>query len=362
MDFATATSLFKSDQIKELSSSKEGMRFLKLRSLSRKQYMEFLIEKHSINVDGSISNQWLEILYNSNIHTKDIDSAILELYEADRSLRRSQENNLINELYKVQALDWGGLHQNNLERTIVDRYVKNLTSYPELDKAIENQIHKSMRSYVITSWYNHWTSMIIEDIFNDHPKVVPAIGRVKKIDFFVNGKPFDLKVTYLPESFIKEYRRSHGLPTEKSMLRKKCKGLRIGFDASVTTDSIVIPDLWKKLQDHPDDSASDLLHELQSTRDDILTDVMNQPDILARWLYENQGARRFDASNRMFLILVNKPWFFDSWELKRAQSLLSEHVNAYLDELGQDAGFKIDFIWEGERHTVETDMIFVVKS
>jgi len=31
---------------------------------------------------------------------------------------------LINELYKVQSFEWGGLYQSGLEKTIVDNYIK----------------------------------------------------------------------------------------------------------------------------------------------------------------------------------------------------------------------------------------------
>lgn len=40
--------------------------------------------------------------------------------------------------------------------------------------------------------------IVIEDVFKDHPSVIPAVGLVKKIDFFLHGVPFDLKATYLP--------------------------------------------------------------------------------------------------------------------------------------------------------------------
>ena len=58
------------------------------------------------------------------------------------------------------------------------------------------------------------TTIGLEDIFKEHANVIPAIGQIKKIDFFVNDKPFDLKVTYLPEGYIKEYRKLNGLRAE----------------------------------------------------------------------------------------------------------------------------------------------------
>ena len=52
-----------------------------------------------------------------------------------------------------------------LKKTIVNNYVKKITDYETLCASIENDLLKSMRGYVICSWFNHWTSIIIEDIF-----------------------------------------------------------------------------------------------------------------------------------------------------------------------------------------------------
>ena len=123
----------------------------------------------------------------------------------------------------------------------------------------------------------------------------------------------------------------------------------------------MIPDLWRKLDDNPHRSAQTLIGELQKYRETLLDDCIANSETLVQWLYENQGIRRFDASNRLFLILVDKSDFFNSWKLKRARPLISEHVTNYLTEVGQDTGFQSDFLWEGESYSTEADVIFVVK-
>jgi len=202
MDFTEALNKFKNDRIRELSLSDDGMRFLKLRSLSRKAQMEHLIKKAGLNFGSAKSKEWLKKLYESGISENLIDESIQELYKTERQARREKEDDLVSELYKVQSFEWGGLHQNSLERTIVDNYVKKIKSYESLNIAIEKDLHTSMRAYTLASWYNHWTSIIIEDVFKDHQNVTPAIGLIKKIDFFVKDKPCDLKVTYLPERSV----------------------------------------------------------------------------------------------------------------------------------------------------------------
>jgi len=244
LSYNEANALFKEDKIRELASTKDGLKFLKLRSLSRKEYMAFLIEKNGLDVGNKKSRDWLKLLYESRLSMALINSTISELYEKGRAERRTNEDRLISELYKVSAFEWGGLYQNSLEKTIVDNYVKKIASYDKLNSAIENEIHHSMRAYVLASWYNHWTSTIIEDIFKDHSQVLPAVGLIKKIDFFVKDKPYDLKVTYLPEGYIKERRKNDGLKSELTLLKKAARELKIAFDKK-GSESFLIPDLWK---------------------------------------------------------------------------------------------------------------------
>ncbi len=363
LNFNTATSLFKNDRIRELSSTDEGMRFLKLRSLSRKEHLDYLINKFEMDIGRSKSNnEKLKFIFESNLDYDKINATIQELFEKGRKTRCDTEQHLINELYKVRSFEWGGLHQNSLETTIVNRYVKKITSYEALYDTIEGELHNSLRAYVIASWYNNWTSIIIEDIFKEHANVVPAIGQIKKIDFFVHDKPFDLKVTYLPESYIKEYRKMNGLRPELTLMKSLARDLEIGFDNSVP-DSALIPDLWRKLDDNPSNRAEELISELQTCRERLLDNSIANPELLGRWFYENQGERRFDASNRMFLVLVDKTNFFESWKLKikRARPLIVQYVNDYLNRVNIDAGFPIDFNWKEETYSTEADMIFVIK-
>ena len=360
LDFNRSVNLYRNDRIRELAGTEEGMRFLKLRSLSRKKHLDYLINKFELRIGNLKSTECLKFVYESTIQLQDIDDVIQELFEKERKIRRDNEQQLINELYKIQSFDWGGLHQNSLETTIVNRYVKRIISYESLHNEIEGDLHNSLRAYVVASWYNHWSSIIIEDIFKEHVNVIPAVGQIKKIDFFLNNKPFDLKVTYLPEGYIKAYRKSRGVRPELTLMKGLARELNIGFD-KLASESILIPDLWCKLDDNPQHSARELISELQEYREVLLDDCITNPKPLVQWLYENQGLRRFDAANRLFLVLVDKNDFFGSWKLKRARSLISEHVTNYLSGADLDIGFQVDFLWEGETYSTEADIIFVIK-
>ena len=63
----------------------------------------------------------------------------------------------------------------------------------------------------------------------------------------------------------------------------------------------------------------------------------------------------------MFLVLVDKTNFFESWKLKRARPLIAQYVNDYLNRVNIDVGFPIDFNWKEETYSTEADMIFVIK-
>lgn len=361
MDFNKADTLFKNDQIEQLAGSLDGLRFLKLRSLSRKEYLEQLFHLANVQTNISQAAQMFRLAFDTpEIDMQIIEQLIRNIYSNEREERRNSEPQLVSELYKVQVFDWGGLHQNSLERTIVDQYVKKIINFETLSDKVENELHNSMRGYVLCSWYNHWTSIIIEDIFRDHPKVLPAIGQIKKIDFFVNDVPFDLKVTYLPEGYIYKTRRDAGLRPELTLLRQFARRNNIHFDNNMPASQL-LQDLWAKIQDNPSIQAQEIVSELSNYRIQLLNDSQNEPTYLIRWLYENQGIRRFDASNRLFLVLADQRNFFDSWKLKRAKSLLEQQIHTYLNNVGSTPGNRVEFGWQdGSTYNVLSDIIFII--
>jgi hypothetical protein len=359
MDFAAAERMFRGDQIRELSESRAGLRFLKLRSLSRKDYLEQLHGAVGSSTGGSARDMLKSAFTSSKITDAVIDKTIRDIFASERSLRKSREPALVSELYKMHAFDWGGLHQNSLEKTIVDNYVKRITDYDTLNTKVDNELLASMRGYVLCSWYNHWTSIIIEDIFRDHPKVLPAIGQVKKVDFFLNEVPFDLKVTYLPEGYIKDKRRADGLRPELTLLKQAARSRSVAFDRDAS-DSQILEDLWRKIADHPATECADLIRQLRDYRLSLVDDCKRNPRELIRWLYENQGVRRFDASNRLFLVLIDTSDFFASWRLKRAKPLLDATIAAYLDSVPARPGHKLTFTWESTKYSAVSDAVVVV--
>jgi hypothetical protein len=358
--FSQAEQAYRNDRIAELSADAEGMRFLLLRSLSRTEHMNRLAADIGIDVQSIPRNQRLRRLFESGVSVQQMEGTIQEIHASERAERAQREGELITELYRMQAFDWGGLHQNSLEKTIVDNYVKRIVSFDRLNDCIDNELLASMRGYVQCSWYNHWTSIIIEDIFKSHRTVLPAVGQIKKVDFFVANVPFDLKVTYLPEGYFKDKRSAQGLRPELTLLKREARTLGVHFDR-ILVEARLLELLWSRLSDHPSQSAQDLVRELAEQRQRILEECVRNPDELIRWLYENQGVRRFDASNRLFLVLVNTQNYFASWKLKRAKEILEGEIHRYLDAVSTSSvGRRVSFDWEGQSYAAVSDVVFVL--
>jgi hypothetical protein len=71
------------------------------------------------------------------------------------------EESLKNDLYKVHHYAWGGDQNNSLDKHLISRYVKVISNYDELQSK-QNEIADNAWNYVQTSWYNNWTSYLIE--------------------------------------------------------------------------------------------------------------------------------------------------------------------------------------------------------
>lgn len=360
MNFDEANRLFRDGKISQLAASNSGRRFLKLKSLSRKPYLLRLFEEMNQTPAGNNAKDIFKEAFNSKWAEKDIDKVINIIDAEQRRDRNRHREQIINQLYKLKSFDWGG--SSSIEKKIVDRYVKKIWDFGTLEQAIEGDLHQSMRGYVLCSWYNHWSSLLIEDIFRDHEAVLPAIGLVKQIDFFVCSIPFDLKVTYLPEGFVVSSRKDRGLRQELPLLKRSAKdnGIPINQDLNARE---MLEDLWVKHEESSCQSAVGLVDDLRGFRGELVREALSDATLLIRWLYENQGERRFDASNRLFLILIDPKDYFASWKLKRSFQLLENEITAYLNSASKGSvGSAITFQWKGENYKARSDAIIISKS
>lgn len=362
--FRKLEQLYQDNKFDVLLQQVGAVYWLKMKSMARKTLLEEFCSLAAIDfstIKGA--NKLLEHIYVQQPSEQLIDKFIADKYKTERAIRKETETQLISELYKLQAFDWGGIYQNNLERTIVDNYVKKIQNFTLLSKKIETEIHASTRSYVMSSWYNHWTSILIEDIFKDHAKVTPTVGLVKKVDFFVAGIPYDLKVTYFPDGFMNMRRKELGLQSEIQVLKAHAKQHGIKYDRTLK-DKAIFSELLTRIKESVSKHNRKSWKQLLATRKKIIKETISNPVPLIRWLYENQGTRRFDAANRLFVVLVDIQNLEDSWKLKRNFDLLVNNINSYLTRPSGKNRFdqRIEFEWQGsQKYAVRSDILFITK-
>jgi len=264
-DFNALRKLYDNGQFVDLLRNPDGVYWLKLRSISRTEQLRQFCQRIGLGYKDVPARQLLAHVYNHKPSKKVLESFIRESYQVERAKRKDNENYLISQLYQMKVFDWGGLYQNSLEQTIVDNYVKKIQSWKKLNSAIENELHTSMRGYVQCSWYNHWPSIIIEDIFKDHLAVLPVTGLVKKVDFFIHDFPFDLKVTYFPDGYMGVLRKAEGLRPELTELKNFCKREGIYFDADKPA-SVLFSELLAKVSEYPSKAAREFMAAFKATR------------------------------------------------------------------------------------------------
>jgi hypothetical protein len=366
-DFNYWKKLHESEKLEEFGNDTIGLLWLKTKSIVRKEPIaEFLKNNSIVLKETALEKQFVELF---DLLSKDPANShkILNAFikeENRKQVVKLDTTQLVSELYKLKNFDWGGNYQNSLDKYLVSRYVKVHKSYDTLISKFETEINVAVQGYVLNSWYNHWSSILIEHIFKSHAIVLPTVGQIKSVDFFINNVPFDLKVTYLPAEYIKDKRKEKGYPVELTFLKKKAEEAKIVFDKKAKHTDIFY-EIVEKMKDRNDAFCNGVLTTLKNEKLEILKEVQANPKILATWLFENQGEMRFGSENRLFLVLVDTDDFSSSWKLKRNLDLLKPTIISYLDNFGAKKidDLKVSFNFKGKPQTFTalTDIIFVVK-
>ena len=359
--------LHESEKLEEFSSDTQGLLWLKVKSIVRKEIISDFVSENKIELkETSLNEQFLELYNHLSMNPVQSHNLLNKYIEKkNKSLLAALDTKkLVSELYKLKTFDWGGDYQNSLDKYLVSRYVKVIQSYDTLISKFDTEISTAVQGYVLNSWYNHWSSILIEHIFKSHEAVLPTVGQIKHLDFFIGNVPFDLKVTYLPAEYIKAKRNEFGFPVEITYLKAKAKELEIDFDKNAKQTDIYY-EIIEKMKDRGTEECKNVLETLKNEKVQILNEAQENPHMLAKWLYENQGEMRFGSENRLFLVLVDTEDFTGSWKLKRNIDLLKPVIKDYLDNFAKKkiSDLKIAFKYKGKPQTFTalTDVIFVVK-
>ncbi len=270
--------------------------------------------------------------------------------------KKINEEEVKSDLRKIDTYEWGGDQNNSLDQYLVKRYVKDISNYNTLQKKAD-EIATNAWKFVQTSWYNKWTSYLIESIFKKHERVLSAIGEIKSVDFFIDDYPIDLKVTYFPNEYMENRLKEKIGNKELTWLKKKAKALGIKSGKKLS-NSEQITFLKEELENN---GHSEVIKQLTDTKKYIIEEVRKHPKTLIKWLYEHQSVRLFGAENRLFLVLVDIKDMKQSWKMKRAFSLLEPKITEYLNKFSAKSLKKITFNFKGTTYTSLSDIIFIVK-
>ena len=224
-----------------------------------------------------------------------IDSFIKTKYQAQVKERQKliSDSELVKEVQKVTDFNWGVV-QGQLDQKIQAEYVRKFFRYEDLISGVKSKLHDDVTSYVIATWYNHWTTVLIEDHIGLHPKIVPTLKNNFGVDIFFGGQPFDLKTTYLPR----------GYPIDEP--------------------------------------------------------IKNQRQ-LAIWMYENQGAQRFGADNRLFVILADKNKLDQSWKLKRDFDFVFGKIDQFFNDATVSPKDELVFTFKKKTYTTISKVLIITK-
>ena len=344
-----------------------GQLWLKTKSIVRKELIFDFTTKHSINLSSKTLSRQFEELFNYLMKDVNCSHKILDKYISEKNkqlLENLDRQKLVSELYKLRVFEWGGDYQNSLDKYLVSHYVKTISSFDLLISKFDKEINQAVKGYVLNSWYNHWSSILIEHIFKSHKSVLPTVGQIKSVDFFINNIPFDLKVTYFPSEYLKLKRKEKKLPVELTFLKSNAKALNINFDKNGNPTDIYY-EITEKLKEKGTKECLDVISEIKNSNMDIFTEAQRNPKMLAKWLYENQGEMCFESENRLFLVLIDTDEFSNSWKLKRNIELLSPTIDNFLNNFSKKKSedLEISFNYHGKTQTFKTlaDIIFVIK-
>jgi hypothetical protein len=78
-------------------------------------------------------------------------------------------------------------------------------------------------------------------------------------------------------------------------------------------------------------------------------------------MYENQGAQRFGADNRLFIVLHNKGNFEISWELKINFDRVFQKINEFFNKGKVSKKDKIIFIFANKMYAAVIKVLIIIK-
>lgn len=351
---------FRTNNLFAFNNNDKALLYLKVKAICRKTLITQFVKENNLTLKSTkVKEQFPELyalLENKPKLIKQLDCFLRNRNNEWYKEMGVDEDKVRTALRKINAYEWGGDHNNSLDQYLVRRYVKVISDYDTLQEKA-NEIQANAWNFVQTSWYNNWTSYLIESIFKKHKRVLSAIGEIKSVDFFIDNYPIDLKVTYFPNEFMEKKLKDKIGNKELAWLKKEARKVKISPDKSLS-DAEQLTFLKEELENH---GHSNIIDALTKYKQEIIDEACKHPEELMEWLYKNQSARLFGAENRLFLVLVDTKDMKQSWKMKRAFTLIEPTVENYLDSFNAHSLKEIKFTFNQKKYTSLSDIIFITK-
>ena len=351
---------FRAQNLYAFNNNENALLYLKVRAVCRGKQIKQFIDRNGLTLKSNkIKDQFAELF--SLVENAPDGMKMLDTYLRDRNNEWYNEMGVDEEklksgLRQINNYEWGGDQDNSLDQYLVRRYIKVISDY-EVLKSKTEVIAANAWNFVQTSWYNNWTSYLIESIFKKHSRVLSAVGEIKSVDFFIDNMPIDLKVTYFPSAYMQEKLKHILEHLELTWL--KCQAKLYGI---MPDNNLSSADQYNfLLEELSNQGHLEVAEKLKVIKKQIIQDTQERPESLMQWLYENQSSRLFGAENRLFVVLVDSNDMTQSWKMKRAFSLIEPKVNDYLDSFNSNSLKKVDFTFHEKSYKSLADIIFVVK-
>ena len=356
---------FDGNDLLDFSRTNEGLLWLKLRSIDRAALLAEFCADVGYRPAQRIT---ADLIWRDMASKKKFEEAL------NAFMRKCQgrENKNIgtstdairSNLYRMTHFHWGGGFRNSLDKAIVSRYVKtdNIVPYDRLELICDGELREMSRGYLLNSWYNYWSSVLIENLFKRNAGVLPAFGKIKNVDFFVNDFPFDLKVTYIPHEYAALTRKRLGLDDPLRLLKTYARKHGIDFSRDDGPEQLRY-EIIERMKDSSSPEAKSMLAAIDGNWTQTVKYIMDNRRDLIRWLYENQGDMRFGAENRIFLVLIDMKNPDDSWKLKRNVDLMSPMISRWVSSFKRNMADDLltKFSFKSKAYEAYADVIFVIK-
>ncbi len=323
-------------------------RYLLVRTLEP-DHLKFLINETVGVVSGSRAETLYEELYNSQCSNERIIEYIRSEYPKVKQVRQEQEEHLPAIVSNYGSIKCG-VRNDNLNDAVKflvrDKSIQDKTI---LEERVDALLLGTIKGYIMWQYYNQATNDLIEHIFNDHPKVIPTLRKIKYVDFMmqIDGKiiPFDLKITHISDDyfdlFSKGLRSVDAGSDEFSVLEAPSEIDRIKDHYKKYKSELSLPNFGglKKTEilsileglDHT--PTKEFLEKIYADRARMVEALPENLKSLEWWNYKFQGERLFKNNNRFFVFLAYKDSYEDARPLKGNLELIKEKVSLKLDEV-----------------------------